>query len=157
MRAALRRTVAVGALTVAMAAGCNPHPFLIPAPNLRGITIPLPPPSFADEVLVTMDLSGTAPESEDSPGTRAFLYEKGTDRGYFVFVDDGAFTFSDVIVDIDDNCLETWLVDGDGDESTSAQYRVQLREGVEACESLSCSEQDEVGACLCLEPWTVGC
>ena len=86
------------------------------------------------------------------------MYEKGTGRGYFVFTDEMTYTISDVLVDIDDNCLESWFVDGmDGEESTAVDYKVVLQEGAEACSGVTCSEMDQVGACLCLEKWTVGC
>jgi hypothetical protein len=143
---------------VAVALGCNEPRFLTPAPTLRGITIPLPPPSIAAEMLVTIDVEGSIPLGFEGEGTKAFLYEKGTGRGYFVYAQDMTFTIYDVLVDIDDNCLESWFVDGvDGEESTGVDYKAVLREGEEACAEMSCSEMDDVGACLCLEKWTTGC
>jgi hypothetical protein len=136
---------------------CNEPHFLIPSPTLRGITIPLPPPSIVDEGLVTIDVEGGIPLGFEGPGTKAFLYEKGTDRGYFVYADETTFTIYDVLVDIGDNCLESWFVDGiDGSESTVVNYKAVIAEG-EACMELSCSEVDQQGACLCLEKWTTGC
>jgi hypothetical protein len=138
--------------------GCNEPMFLIPAPTLRGITIPLPPPSFVDEGIVTIDVEGSIPLGFQAPGTRAFLYEKETGRGYFVFADQQSFVIPDVLVDIDDNCLESWFVDGiDEEESTVVNYKVVLTEGEEACMATSCSPMDEQGACLCLEKWSAGC
>src|SRR5689334_18156783 len=49
--------LALAAATLA----CNDPHFLTPAPTLRGITIPLPPPSFADAMLVTIDVEGGIP------------------------------------------------------------------------------------------------
>ena len=150
--------LAVLALSLLTAStGCVEHPFLIQPPSLRGITIPLPPPSFADEVLISIDVEGSVPYGFDDPGTQAFLYEKGTDRGYFTFIDGGSYTIYDVLVDINDNCLETWFVGIDNDESSVVDYKVQLREGAEACGAPGCSAMDDLGACLCLEKWTVGC
>ena len=139
--------------------GCNEPRFLVPAPTLRGITIPLPPPSFADEVLVHVDVSGELPLSFDSPGTQAFLYEKVTGRGYFVDTDGIDYTIYDVLVDVGDNCMQTWFIDGfDTEESTRVDYKAVLREGEEACsEDSSCSAMDELGVCLCLEKWSFGC
>jgi hypothetical protein len=145
--------VLVGLLTGA----CNQHQFLVPAPTLRGITIPLPPPSFADEVLLEIDVEGSVPFGFEDPGTTAYLYEKSTGRGYFTMVEDGGFIHHDVLVDIEDNCLETWFEDIDGQESTMIDYKVELREGAEACGDPDCSAMDDVGACLCLEKWQVGC
>ena len=51
------------------------------------------------------------------------------------------------------------LVDGvDGEESSTIDYKAVLREGEEACtEDATCSAMDELGVCLCLGKWTVGC
>ena len=152
---ALAALVSIGVATV----GCNEPRFLVPAPTLRGITIPLPPPSFADEVLVRIDVEGNVPFGFESPGTQAFLYEKVTGRGYFVETDGISYTIYDVLVDVTDNCLETWFIDGvDGEESTMVDYKAVLREGEEACTiDDTCSAMDDLGVCLCLEKWTVGC
>jgi hypothetical protein len=50
-------------------------------------------------------------------------------------------------------------VDGvDGEESSTVDYKAVLREGEEACTTdSSCSAMDELGVCLCLEKWNVGC
>src|SRR5690606_35164096 len=147
--------VAICGLTV----GCNEPRFLVPSPTLRGITIPLPPPSFADEVLVHIDVAGQVPFGFESPGTHAYLYEKVTGRGYFVETDGMDYTIYDVLVDVTDNCMQTWFVDGvDQEQSTTIDYKAVLREGEEACTSDStCSAMDQMGVCLCLEKWTVGC
>ena len=137
--------------------------FLTPAPTLRGITIPLPPPSFADEVVFYVDVEGNVPIGYQHPETQAYLFEKVTGRGYFVNLEDNEltnFTVHDVLVDINDNCLETWFVDGvDGDLSSVVDYRIVVLEGDgdDACGAPSCSEMDEQGMCLCLEKWAVGC
>ena len=139
--------------------GCNSHPaFLVPAPTLRGIAIPLPPPSFADDVLVTIDVEGSVPMGFEGPSTKAFLYEVSTGRGYFVRTENLEFTIHDVLVDINDNCLETWFVDGiDGEESTLVSYKAVLLEGEACMDDSTCSAPDDLGACLCLEKWTTGC
>jgi hypothetical protein len=153
------RALASLVLICAVTVGCNEPRFLIPAPTLRGITIPLPPPSFADEVLVRIDVEGNVPFGFDVPGTQAFLYEKVTGRGYFVDTDGMNYTIYDVLVDVTDNCMQTWFIDGvDGEESSTIDYKAVLREGEEACTADStCSAMDELGVCLCLEKWTVGC
>ncbi len=151
---ALASLISICAITV----GCNEPRFLVPAPQLRGITIPLPPPSYTDEVMIRIDVEGNVPFGFDSPGSQAFLLEKVTDRGYFVDVEGISYTFFDVLVDVTDNCLEVWFVDGvDGEESTLVDYKAVLREGDECTADESCSAPDELGVCLCLEKWTVGC
>lgn len=149
---------AISGLCLTILAGCNEPRFLIPSPTLRGITIPLPPPSFADEVLVHIDVAGNVPLGFDNPGTQAFLYEKSSGRGYFTSTDGMSFTIYDVLVDVGDNCMQTWFVDGiDAEESSTVEYKAVLREGEELCADASCSEMDEVGVCLCLERWSAGC
>jgi hypothetical protein len=151
--ARIASVLAMASVTLA----CNEPHFLIPSPTLRGITIPLPPPSIAEEGFVTIDVEGAIPLGFEGPGTKAFLYEKGTSRGYFVYADEQTFTIYDVLVDVGDNCLESWFVDGvDEAESTVVNYKAVLAEG-EACMEPSCSEPDQLGACLCLEKWTTGC
>lgn len=152
----IARALLMGALAMGTL-GCNERSFLIPAPTLRGITIPLPPPSIADEVLVTIDVEGSIPLGFQGPGTRAFLYEQGTGRGYFIYAEEQSFVIHDVLVDIEDNCLESWFVDGvDGEESSAVNYKAVLAQG-DACMETSCSQMDEQGACLCLEKWSTGC
>ena len=140
---------------------CNDPLFLTPAPTLRGITIPLPPPSFGDEVLLYIDVEGNVPLGYQHPETKAYLHEKVTDRGYFVGLEDNEltnYTIRDVLIDVNDNCLETWFVDGvDGEPSSVVDYKAVLLEGEDACADPSCSAMDEMGMCLCLEKWTVGC
>ncbi|WP_052556261.1 hypothetical protein [Enhygromyxa salina] len=138
--------------------GCNEASFLVPPPTLRGIAIPLPPPSIADQVLVYIDVEGGVPMGFDHPATEAFVYETRTERGYFVGTDGLEFTVQDVLVDVTNNCLETWFVDGvDGEESSLVSYKAVVLEGEEACANPSCSAPDDLGACLCLEKWTTGC
>jgi hypothetical protein len=138
--------------------GCNEPRFLVPAPTLRGIAIPLPPPSFADQIQIYIDVEGNVPPGFEHPATQAFLYETQTERGYFAGTIDNEFTIHDVLVVIGNNCLETWFIDGvDGEESSLVSYKAVLLEGDEACAGPSCSEIDDLGACLCLEKWTTGC
>jgi hypothetical protein len=136
--------------------GCRDYEFLAASPTLRGITIPLPPPSFADELLISIDLEGTVPMGFEGPDTQAFVFEKGTQRGYFVFTDTSDYTVHDVLVDLDDNCIETWVLAGD-EESTRVDYKAVLLEGEVCTTDASCSAPDMLGVCVCLEKWSVGC
>jgi len=149
--------LAISGTCLTITTGCNEPRFLIPSPTLRGITIPLPPPSIADEVLVHIDVAGNIPFGFDGPGTQAFLFEKVTGRGYFVGTDGVTYTIYDVLVDVGNNCMQTWFVDGI-EESSTVDYKALLREGEEACEADdTCSAMDELGVCLCLEKWPAGC
>lgn len=158
-----RRALSVTLLAIvcASATACNEPMFLTPAPTLRGITIPLPPPSFADEIMLYIDVSGNVPFGYQHEDTKAYLKEKRTGRGYFVNLDGGdltTYTIQDVLIDVNDNCLETWFVDGADDQpSPAVDYRAVLLEGDEACADPTCSAMDEQGMCLCLEKWPAGC
>lgn len=156
MRSAARTIALVLALVPLAATGCRDYEFLAPAPNLRGITIPLPPPSFADEKLIHIDLEGTVPMGFEGEGTQAYVFEEGTQRGYFVLSDGPSYTVYDVLIDLDDNCIETWVVTAEGEESTLVDYKAVLLEG-EACSDDACSAPDQLGACVCLEKWQAGC
>lgn len=153
-RAAL--TVGLGLVALSVG-GCRDYEFLAAPPSLRGITIPLPPPSFADEGLITIDLEGTVPAGFVGPGTKALVFEKGTQRGYFVFTDTPDYTIYDLLVDLEDNCIETWVVSEDDEESTRIDYKAVLLEGEACAEDMSCSAPDLLGACVCLEKWSAGC
>jgi hypothetical protein len=150
--------LSVGLALVALSiGGCRDYEFLAPQATLRGITIPLPPPSFADDKLITIDLEGTVPMGFEGPGTQAFVYEQTTERGYFTFTYTSEYTVYDVLVDLDDNCIETWVVDAQGEESTLVNYKAVLLEGEACVDDPSCSAPDMLGACVCLEKWPAGC
>ena len=150
--------VSVGLALVSLSlAGCRDYEFLSPAPTLRGITIPLPPPSFVDEILITIDIEGTVPMGFEGPGTEANVFEKGTQRGYFVFTETNDYTVHDVLVDLTDNCIETWVVTSDEEESTRIDSKAVLLEGDVCGTDPSCSAPDMLGVCVCLEKWPAGC
>ena len=163
MRAGNRRGLRLRRAAWAVAAllslsACNQVSFYRRGPSLRGITIPLPPPSFHDEQIVEIDVDGSVP-SDAGRGTQVFLYDYGVQDGYFEYAaENGSFLFEDVPVDLQDNCLELYYVTPDDEESGSTFYRAVLRNGPEECTELNqCSEQDAEGACVCLEKWNSGC
>jgi hypothetical protein len=155
--ARLHRLLAVAAIAVG-AAACHHVSFPVDAPSLRGITIPLPPPNWSDEPEQRFDIEGRLPTGYDAPGIAVYLYEKVTGRGYFTYAIDRDFLVEDVLVDLTDNCLETWFIDDEsGDESTPTNYKVELVDDPMCAEDPTCSEPDEQGVCACLVEWTTGC
>lgn len=143
---------------VAAGTGCPNVSFPVDSPNLRGITIPLPPPNWQDDPVQRFDIEGRLPTGYDSPGTEVFLYEQVTDRGYWTFADGQDFLVPDVLVDVTNNCIDTWFVDGEtDDESTPTAYKVELSDEPDCELEENCSEPDDVGVCACLVEWTTGC
>lgn len=158
LRRALRGWGRFGAgLAVLSVAACTNAFLPDNPPSVRGITVPLPPPSFteATEVSVTIDgqISG-AP----SAGGFVLLYETVSDDGRFEYPDDqGGFLFEDVTVGLPGNCLQLSEYDGDTDEFGTVVAMKVVVATDEACMDALCSTQDALGACVCLEEWGVGC
>lgn len=74
----------------------------------NGISVPVPPPSFAAAPVQFVEVAGEL-GSPPEPKTKVFLFEGVTQRGYFVHADDdGAFQFTGVELDLTDNCVELW-------------------------------------------------
>ena len=158
LRRALRGWGRFGAgLAILSVAACTNAFLPDNPPSVRGITVPLPPPSFteATEVGVTIDgqISG-AP----SAGGFVLLYETVSDDGRFEYPDDqGGFLFEDVTVGRPGNCLQLSEYDGDTDEFGTVVAMKVVVATDEACMDALCSTQDALGACVCLEEWGVGC
>lgn len=124
--------------------------------DFRGITIPLPPPSFHDNPNLTIDVDGSIGQ-EPGPGTVVGLWESVAQEGRLTAPDDeGDFVFEGVDVVADQSCLEIWYDTneaGDIVRSEIAAYKVVILEGDDMCNDAAntCSEQDDNGACLCLD------
>lgn len=146
-------------LAVALTAGalaCSNTELYVPnAGEFRGITIPLPPPSYLGADTVTIDVSGNT-NHEPAPGTVVALWESESGGGLLVAPeDDGDFLFEAVEVVPNQSCLELWSEypqDGEVVRSTEARYKVIVVEDDPACgmDEL-CSPPDDEGNCLCLE------
>lgn len=157
----VRRPFILALIALLPLAGCGGEPiFLRDGPDFRGITVPLPPPSFVDDPLVDVDLEGQFGPGRGGPGSRVYVQETVTELGYFIDIvdDDPEFVVPDVTVDVTNNCLRTWYVDGqDAVESTDRFYRVTVETDPELCAAETCSATDDVGACLCLDVRNSGC
>lgn len=142
----LRRALgALSLLGLSLAAlGCNEHPVtqVLVAPLVTGISIPIPPPSLSAEPVQRVDIAGMAKDVE--PDTVVYLYEHGSDRGYFVRADEvGDFLFVDVGLDLTNNCLQLWYAEPgvDGAESAYGIFVLMIGEddqSVEIDERSSC-------------------
>lgn len=158
-----RKHSLLGALAV-LAAGlaCNTHLLLNQGADFRGITIPLPPPSYHDLDSITIDLDGTIPGGKPGPGTVVHLWESvDADGETEPADDDGDFMFEDYLVYPDQSCLELeywWNEAGEIQFSTTQFYQVLVFDGADACEeNMLCSDMAEDESCLCLEPRNDGC
>ena len=126
------------------------------AADFRGITIPLPPPSFHDNPNLTIDVDGSIGQ-EPGPGTVVGLWESVAQEGRLTAPDDeGDFVFENVDVVVNQSCLEIWYDQneaGDIVRSEVARHKVVILEGDEACNDVAntCSAQDDNGACVCLD------
>ncbi len=158
-------SLALGAaLLIAAGAACNSNPELLQldAPDFRGITIPLPPPSLVDEPAQEVELEGTIGR-EPPPGTVIGLWESELAQGYLVPPDaNGDFTFTKIDVTFDQSCLELWYeYDEAGDlvESTHAFYALVILSG-DMCDAdpmVPCSDKDLEDNCVCLDRRNSGC
>lgn len=146
---------ALAAASVVAGACANTELFVPDAGEFRGITIPLPPPSFTDAGTVTIDVTGNT-NTDPAPGSVVALWESEQAQGFLVAPeDDGAFSFESIVVVPNQSCLELWSEyphDGEIVRSTEARYKVVVVEDDPECgmDDL-CSAPDDDGDCLCLE------
>ena len=134
----------------------NAELYVPDAGEFRGITIPLPPPSFADADQVSIDVSGSI-NHEPNPGTIVALWESEASEGRLVPPeDDGSFLFEAVVVVPDQSCLQLWSEypeDGEIVRSSEAAYKVIVVADDPECGTQQlCSPPDDQGSCLCLDP-----
>ncbi len=152
---------ALGGVALLALFGCNEYGFYQQGPDFRGITIPIPPPSLMASPEIEIDVDGTVPSNAGS-GTEVYLFESTSARGYFTVADPetGAFVIEEVDVNLEDNCIRLWYVDGgDGEQSDSSYYKAYIETDAEICadETMNCSILDDEGHCACLDPWSTGC
>lgn len=104
------RAILVAAFVVLSA--CNTH--LVtrtdrPFTGQFGISVPVPPPSLRAQPVQYVQVAGNLDAEEAVAETRVLLFERAAGRGYFVYADQyGEFEFTDVKLDLSDNCLEVW-------------------------------------------------
>lgn len=150
------RALALGSVLFGVgAAGCNQVSFLLEAPEPRGITIPLPPPSLTSEPLQRFDIEGELDPGVPDDGTRVQIYEKRSQRGYFSYAMGGSWLIQDVLVDVTDNCLAVSSYDENAEQSVVQDVQLVFASG-EACVP-GCTEPDTEDVCVCFEKRNTGC
>jgi len=95
----------------------------------RGISVPLPPPSFMAEPEQEVDVEGQVPgEDPLEPGTILHIEDlDGTSvSSTEVDVDEQGFVVEAFFIDLTANCLELWLESPDGRESERVQVHAVI-------------------------------
>jgi hypothetical protein len=143
----LHRLAALALIVVATATACV-SPDVKPAFRRtvfiddRGISVPLPPPSFFDYPLQTVDVDGTT-DGHDKivAGTKLFVQDLDGDayEQIELAADATDFKVEGVAIDLTMNCLEVWMQAPDGRLSGRPQFHVEIIdrttiETVEGCD-----------------------
>jgi hypothetical protein len=141
--------------TFVSATGCNEISFLVQAPEVRGITIPLPPPSLTSTPVQRVDFEGQLGNGVESIGTKVLVYDRVGELGFFAFADGGDWFIPEVKLDLTDNCVVVESVDSDGENSVRQFYKLELRDLAECVPG--CTQPDDEDVCACFVEWDVGC
>lgn len=142
-------------LGLVVLAGCNDHPVGTGArPEFRGITVPLPPPSFRGATLLDVEFQGTALGFENE---RALAWDVAQKQGLAGPVDAaGNFVLPAWKINVRKHCIELRGASKLGEVSSPSYYDLNLAEGP-ACQDAICSVQDNFGQCLCLTRRLANC
>jgi hypothetical protein len=107
----------------------------------RGISVPLPPPSFFEAPHQEVEVAGEVQHGNDlASGTQVHIVDNEGETEIQVPLPDGESTFVATFeLDLSNNCLEVWLVAPDGSESERSLYSTRIVaadeiEVVEGCE-----------------------
>lgn len=154
-RTLISRGAAALAVASLLGAGCNDHPVGGgPAPEFRGITVPLPPPSYRSAPIIKARLSG---ESLGHEGGRATVWDLENSRGIVTPVaEDGYFAFEPWEINLREHCFELSASLNFEPESRATYYGLVLR-GFDACKQPNCSVADAQGECVCIDALEAGC
>lgn len=144
-------------LGLTLASGCNDHTPLGSGggPEFRGITVPLPPPSFRGATILDLEFSGSAPGFENE---RVLAWDAEANTGIAGPVDaSGNFRLRPWGVNLQRHCIEVQAVNGAlGSLSLARYYSLSLAAGP-SCQDPSCSVQDSKGECVCLTKRSANC
>jgi hypothetical protein len=107
----------------------------------RGISVPLPPPSFYEAPHQEVEVEGQVQHSDDlAAGTEIHIVDNVGDADIVVPLQQGESSFVGRLeLDLSDSCLEVWLVAPDGGEGDRSLYSTRIVsvdeiEVVEGCE-----------------------
>lgn len=145
----------LGVLALPLGSGCNDHPVGGgDGPEFRGITVPLPPPSFRSATVVDVELAGSARGFE---GGRASAWNTEESQGIVGLIDAaGQFKFKAWKLRLDKHCVELRAARDFQAPSGARFYALDLYSG-QACSANTCSAMDSKGDCVCLVQYAGNC
>jgi hypothetical protein len=125
------------ALVLALSLGTACQPYHLPGggyddgPQIgdRGISVPVPPPSLKEFPIQRVDIDGELDDMDPEPKTEVILwvYSATNEHGDIVFANsDGTFHFSEVLIDLTDNCIEVWAEEPGGTTSIHSFFRASI-------------------------------
>lgn len=129
---------------------CNTHLRSERRPEFRGITVPLPPPSYRSAETVKAGFSGRWPALDAG---RASLWDRRSESGVLAPIKkDGSFTFLPWALNLKRHCLELSVENYPMVPRTSPRlYALVIREGMQCAASVCSPQRDQEGRCLCVE------
>ncbi|TPV93993.1 MAG: hypothetical protein B7733_17585 [Myxococcales bacterium FL481] len=159
MRTRLQCFAGVVAAGLGLLAACKPTELYRPPPTLRGVTVPLPPPTYRNGERIEVSFEGNVPAVAAESRGFVYLWEDLGDEGRYVLpaAGTGAFVFEGVDVTVQQSCVSTYYELDDGSFSPASFYRLELANDPARCEDPDCTAPDEFGACVCLVEWGSGC
>ena len=94
----------------------------------RGISVPLPPPSFFEAPHQEVEVAGTVQHADElAAGTQVHIVDNAGDAEISVPLPEGENEFVATLeLDLSESCLEVWLVAPDGDESDRSLYSTRI-------------------------------
>ncbi len=130
-----KRAIALGILA-SVAAGCATHearPAFRRGITIadRGISVPLPPPSFMDAISVEVDVEGSTPGDEAlEVGTIIHVEDLEGDARESAEIDIGSATFEvrGLMITLGAHCLELWIEAPDGRESERTYVHAEVED-----------------------------
>jgi hypothetical protein len=108
----------------------------------RGISVPLPPPSFFEAPKQKVELAGEVTQSNKlKAGTEVHVVDNRGDAEATVVLDAGQSAFeAGLSLDLSDSCLEVWLVAPGGTMGDVALYSTNIVSDTEIEVVEGCSE-----------------
>lgn len=143
-------------LSLALVSACNEHTPLGSSggPEFRGITVPLPPPSFRGATFLDMEFTG---QVRGTQSERILAWDSVQKQGIAGAVDPaGNFRLPPWSVNVQKHCIELRSADSLGHVSSASYYSMIVATGP-ACQDSHCSVQDSKAECLCLTRRSANC
>ncbi len=94
----------------------------------RGISVPLPPPSFFEAPHQEVEVHGTVQHADQlAAGTEVHIVDNAGDAELSLTLEEGASEFVVTLeLDLSESCLEVWLVAPSGKQSERSLYSTRI-------------------------------